>query len=223
MPYKPMLTTPTPLPQLTAFVEALLAMDRLAVQQLLAAPADPERRLRAIEQLVVPALEQVGAQWEQGELSLAQVYMSGRICEELVEELLPPSPAERISQPNIALTVLEDFHLLGKRMLAATLRAGGYLFHDYGQADVATLVDKIVADQIEVLLISVLMLPSALRVRELRRQLDLVGRRPYIIVGGAPFRFDVQLWQEVGADAMGRSASDALALLATLRRKAEPH
>lgn len=215
-----MFTTPGPAPQLAAFVEALLAMDRLAVQQLLAAPADPERRLRAIEQLVVPALEQIGTQWEQGELSLAQVYISGRICEELVEELLPPTPAERISQPNIALAVLEDFHLLGKRMVAATLRAGGYLFQDYGQTDVANLVDKVAIDQIEVLLISVLMLPSALRIRELRRQLALVGRRPYIIVGGAPFRFDTQLWQEVGADAMGRTASDALALLGTLRKGA---
>lgn len=215
-----MLTTPGLAPQLTAFVEALLAMDRLAVQQLLAAPADPEQRLRAIEQLVVPALEQVGTQWEQGELSLAQVYISGRICEELVEELLPPTPAERISQPNIAITVLEDFHLLGKRMVAATMRAGGYLFQDYGQTDVANLVDKVVADQIEVLLISILMLPSALRIRELRRQLALVGQRPYIIVGGAPFRFDAQLWQEVGADAMGRTASDALALLGALRKQA---
>jgi hypothetical protein len=33
------------------------------------------------------------------------------------------------------------------------------------------------------------------------------------VVGGAPFRFDDQLWREVGADAMGLSASDALKIL----------
>jgi len=32
-------------------------------------------------------------------------------------------------------------------------------------------------------------------------------------VGGAPFIFDPNLWQEVGADAMGRNAADAIKLL----------
>ncbi len=31
-----------------------------------------------------------------------------------------------------------------------------------------------------------------------------------IVVGGAPFRFDDQLWREVGADAMCRTASEAV-------------
>jgi methanogenic corrinoid protein MtbC1 len=35
-------------------------------------------------------------------------------------------------------------------------------------------------------------------------------------VGGAPFLFDDQLWQEVGADAMGKSASDAVAIVERL-------
>jgi methanogenic corrinoid protein MtbC1 len=30
-----------------------------------------------------------------------------------------------------------------------------------------------------------------------------------VVVGGAPFLFDPLLWREVGADAMGRSASEA--------------
>jgi len=29
------------------------------------------------------------------------------------------------------------------------------------------------------------------------------------VVGGAPFNFDTELWHEVGAHAMGRSAADA--------------
>lgn len=192
-------------------------MDRLGVQQILATLAEPEHRIRAIERLIVPALEQVGERWEHGELSLAQVYMSGRICEDLVEALLPPAPEQRVSQPRLGLAVLEDHHLLGKRMVAATLRAGGYIIHDYGQIDLAGLVAGVIADRIEVLLISVLMLPSALRIRELRRQLDQAAITPWIIVGGAPFRFDDQLWREVGASAMGRTATDVLPLLAEHR------
>jgi trimethylamine corrinoid protein len=37
-----------------------------------------------------------------------------------------------------------------------------------------------------------------------------------IVVGGAPFRFDAELWRQVGADAMGRTAADALDIVATL-------
>ncbi|RRR69423.1 MAG: cobalamin-binding protein [Candidatus Viridilinea halotolerans] len=204
---------------LAAFVEALLAMDRLAVRELLKTLYDPEHGIQAIERLVVPALEQIGVQWEQGDLSLAQVYMSGRICEELVEELLPAAPNERADQPKVGLAILEDHHLLGKRMVAAVLRAGGYRFYDYGQVDVLGMVAHAVEDQLDVLLISVLMLPSALRVRELARQLNHVGCRPHLIVGGAPFRLDEQLWQEVGADAMGRSAADVLRLLHAAPRR----
>jgi methanogenic corrinoid protein MtbC1 len=35
-------------------------------------------------------------------------------------------------------------------------------------------------------------------------------------VGGAPFLFDDQLWQEVGADAMGSSAVEAVAIVERL-------
>jgi len=34
-----------------------------------------------------------------------------------------------------------------------------------------------------------------------------------VIVGGAPFRFDPQLWKEIGADAMAYSAADAIAVI----------
>jgi methanogenic corrinoid protein MtbC1 len=33
------------------------------------------------------------------------------------------------------------------------------------------------------------------------------------VVGGAPFLLDDELWKEVGADAMGRSASEAIEIV----------
>jgi methanogenic corrinoid protein MtbC1 len=64
-----------------------------------------------------------------------------------------------------------------------------------------------------VLLVSTLLLPSALRVKDLRRRLDELHAPTRLIVGGAPFRLDPQLWREVGADANGNSATDAIALV----------
>ena len=57
------------------------------------------------------------------------------------------------------------------------------------------------------------LLPAALKVKAVRAALDARGSRVRIAVGGAPFLFDPELWREVGADAMGRSAADAVAIV----------
>jgi methanogenic corrinoid protein MtbC1 len=191
-----------------------LALDRVEATRLLSGVDD--NTLRRIEQVVVPAMERIGDAWEQGSIALSQVYMSGRICEDLVEALLPDDSEKRKGQPTMAVAVLEDYHLLGKRMVYAAIRASGYTLKDYGRMGVAALVQRARADRIDILLISALMLPSALRVAAVRESLDRAGCRARIVVGGAPFRLDEELWREVGADAMGRSASDAMAAITGL-------
>lgn len=199
-----------------AFEAALLSLDRLAAARMLTAPGDDGDGLQRIERLVLPALERIGRRWEQGDLALSQVYMSGRICEALVDELLPAAAGARGERPVIALAVLEDYHLLGKRMVHAVLRASGFVVHDYGRMDVAGLVERVVAEGVDMVMVSALMLPSALRVARVREGLERAGRWVPIVVGGAPFRLDETLWREVGADAMGRSASEAPAIIARL-------
>ncbi len=109
----------------------------------------------------------------------------------------------------MAIAVLDDYHLLGKRIVHSVLRAGGYDLHDYGRVTVDEAVRRTGEDRIRILLISTLMLPSALHVRDLVMRLKSARREVKVIVGGAPFLFDPQLWREVHADAMGRSASEA--------------
>jgi methanogenic corrinoid protein MtbC1 len=169
--------------------------------------------MEAVEALVVPALEQLGTCWEDGSVALSQVYMSGRFCEDLVDRVLPPSDPDRKHQPRSAIVVLNDYHLLGKRIVYAVMRSSGFELYDYGHMDVEELVERAIADRLEVLLISVLMLPSALRVREVCERLQARGSRIKVAVGGAPFLFDANLWREVGADAMGRNAAEAVSLV----------
>jgi methanogenic corrinoid protein MtbC1 len=93
------------------------------------------------------------------------------------------------------------------------LRAQGLEVKDLGigvHAD--ALVRLVQAHNIKILLISTLMFPSALRIARVREQLERADYAVRIIVGGAPFRFDDQLWRQVGADAMGRTAADAITL-----------
>lgn len=192
------------------FIQALLAMDRIEAQQILARMQPENNALKCVDSMILPALEEIGRQWEQGKVPLAQVYMSGRICEELVDQFLPPASPLRTDQPAMAIAILEDFHTLGKAIVYSVLRARGIELADFGTVDADTLVKKTIEGNIRILLISVLMLSSARHIKEVCQHLKQNDPGIRVIVGGAPFRFDDQLWLSIGADAVGKNTAEAL-------------
>ncbi|MGM0454365.1 MAG: cobalamin B12-binding domain-containing protein [Thermodesulfobacteriota bacterium] len=192
------------------FEQALLLMDRPQARAILEKGAMDAGAVDCIESIVVPALESVGSGWETGQVSLSQVYMSGRICEALMDSILPADGAGHGSHPEMAIAVLEDYHLLGKRILATVLRANRYDPVDYGRIETYDLIEQVERDGIEVLLLSTLMLNSALQIKAVRQGLADRGLDVKIIAGGAPFRFDPSLVREVGADATAVQASDVV-------------
>jgi methanogenic corrinoid protein MtbC1 len=198
------------------FRDALEALDRVGAEAIFNEALAQLSPIAAVEQIVVPALEQMGTRWEEGSVALSQVYMSGRYCEELVERVLPPSDPDRKHQPRSAIVLLNDYHVLGKRIVYSVLRASGFELFDYGRMEADEVVERAIADRLRVLLISVLMLPSALKVRDVCNRLKTRGADIKVVVGGAPFLFDAELWREVGADAMGRSAGDAVTIVERL-------
>lgn len=197
-----------------AFEKALLDLDKIKakriVDQELEQLADP---LDLVANIIVPTLERIGTGWENGSLALSQIYMSGRICEQIIDEILPVSTQQRIDQPRLGIAVLNDYHLLGKRIIYSHIRSAGYELKDYGRKSVEELISIIMEDEIEIILISTLMYPSALQVKELIIELRKIAPHVKVVVGGAPFNMDGQLWQEVGADAMGTNGTDVLAYL----------
>lgn len=193
--------------------QALLDADRARVAALLEAARAREGG-GAVDRVLVPALERIGAGWEEGRLALSQVYVAGRICEDLAGTILPGAGPHAASTARVAIAVPEDHHLLGKRIVVATLRAAGWAVEDLGHGmNAAALAARVTGSGIRVLLVSALMLRAALHVRDLVRLLRATKAPVRVLVGGAPFRIDRELWKEVGADAMGATASDALALV----------
>jgi methanogenic corrinoid protein MtbC1 len=196
------------------FEHVLLSLDRLGAQRLFAEASRFWPGVTILDGIVTPALEAVGAGWEAGHVALAQVYMAGRICEELVDAHASSSIPFRPRQPRMAIAVLDDFHALGKRIVRGVLRAAGFEVADYGAGlEPDALAERALDDNIEILLVSTLMLRSALRVRELSDLLAAAGSTMKVVVGGAPFVFDPTLADRVGAAAVGRSASDAVAIV----------
>jgi len=51
----------------------------------------------------------------------------------------------------MAITVLEDYHLLGKRIVYSILRASGYEVLDYRQTDVNGLIQQVKKDDVKIL------------------------------------------------------------------------
>lgn len=199
------------------FEKALLQINRMKAAELFEKCYALENRFDLLEQLTVQTLEKIGGGWEDGKVSLSQVYMSGVICEELIDKYLPKKLIERKNMPKMAIAVLQDHHALGKRIVYSILRASGFEIMDFGQGlSVENLVAKSKENQIEILLISTLMLPSALKVKAVREQLVLHGDVPKIVVGGAPFRLDKNLWKTVGADADGKDASSVIKTIETI-------
>ena len=203
--------------QVRDFYNALLAVDLHTARWLVQESCTLDSPVSCFETLIIPALDEIGKGWEQGSVALSQVYMSGKICEEIVDQMLPMKSVVKENQPKIAVVVLEDYHSLGKRILLSVLRASGYEVTDYG-ADVSVeiLVKKVLEDQIRILLISALMLPAALKAREAIERIREKQPQTKIIVGGAPFRFDTTLYQEVHADAMGHTTTHTLKIVNTL-------
>ncbi len=191
--------------------QRLLAADHVAAKAIISKLGLDQANV--IDQIITPVLEHIGEKWEKGEIALSQIYMSGMICEDLLKSLLPGN-SQIQQKPKAAIVTFEDYHSLGKRIVLSMLCSYGISALDYGHGvTIEKLVPRIQQDQIQILLISTLMLPSALHIRELRARFQELGLHIKIIVGGAPFRFDHNLWKEVGADAMGNSAVDAVRLI----------
>ena len=194
------------------FERALLALDRSRAEEIIRDAASGTSPAEVANTLVTKTLQRIGELWEEGKLALSQVYMSGLICEEIIDKILPPSSAERTNLPVMAIGVFEDFHMLGKRIVYSTLRASGYELIDLGGGlKTNQIIEKVKELNIRILLLSVLMLPSALRIKSLKS--GLAGTDVKLVVGGAPFRLDDQLWREVGADAYGKDSGEALAII----------
>jgi len=199
--------------------EALLSLDRIETEFILTNLASQKDFTLVLEQNIVPIMESIGEKWERGEVALSQVFMGGKILEDIVDKMMPKTNTKRVDDPNIALILYKDHHLLGKRIVSSLLRARGYEFKDYGQQfDIGQLIDKLKEDNIEILLISVLMLNSALDIKKLILQMREEKLAIKVVVGGAPFRFDIELGDEIGADYYATQASQVLEIIEKIQK-----
>lgn len=199
--------------------QAVLSTDQVRAELLVSELSDTSTQ-DFVEKIIVPVMDRIGDGWEDGTVAIAQVYMGAKICESLISQSSDPQAEFRQPQLHFAITVFEDFHMLGKSIVCSVLRGVGYRVDDFGRTTLEQLVARVEQESIDILLVSTLMLRSALKIKELREQLNIKGLKTKLIVGGAPFRFDEQLWKEVGADATAVGTSQILPVIEALTEEA---
>jgi trimethylamine corrinoid protein len=174
--------------------------------------------------VVIPAVEEMMSFIAKDpDANLAQHFMTAQIAAEVTEKMLekfqhPPEIIGRV----VMGTAYGDLHSLGKRIVMGCLKALMVEVIDLGvNVPAERFVDEALAHDAQVIAISAMMVHSAggeNGCRKVRRILKERGleKRFRIVVGGAPYRFDPELYKTVGADGWAGDGVNAAKVIVDL-------
>ena len=202
--------------QLTAaVVDGNAARARSLVQELVQAG---ETVHRIIEDGLLPGLKTVGDKYEAGEFFLPELFAAGEVAKEVLSLLRPyMQNAEGVEKGTIVIgTVQGDVHDIGMNLVAATLEGAGYEIVNLGSNVAADrFVDAAKRHNADVVAMSSLLTTTMTYMGIVLSALEESGirERIRILVGGAPL--DDAYARQIGADAYGKDARDALRIIET--------
>jgi methylmalonyl-CoA mutase cobalamin-binding domain/chain len=207
----------------------ILAADRRSANDLIEEWADVNGYEQVIAELLEPALDLFGEKWVRGEdVSLAQGYIAAKVAEDVLTKAaeaqsLKPSPSESMG-PVVLGNIEDDYHALGRKMVATFLRTAGWKVVDLG-TDVLPedFINKALEVEAKVIGVSAMMDMTAVNIRKVRDEIDrrnLTGRIQ-LAVGGAVFKLRPELVAEVGGDGTATNAMATPDLMTRLWGKAE--
>ena len=175
---------------------------------------ETEKPLDIVEKHLIPALDQVGADYEKGVVFLPQLLSAAQAAQAVFEEIksaLANAGGESVSKGKIAIaTVQGDIHDIGKNIVKTVLQNYGYEVMDLGK-DVPpeTIVDAVVKNKLRMVGLSALMTTTLPAMEETVRQLRALKEKPFILVGGAVVTEEYA--RRMGADGYARDARAAVA------------
>jgi methanogenic corrinoid protein MtbC1 len=213
-----------------AYNEAVFETDKPAalavVNQALREGLSPED---IVFKLVIPAVESMMERIEKDpDSNLAQHFMTAQIAADVTENMLEKfsSPPEIIGKVVIG-AASGDLHSLGKRIVSGCLKSLMVEVIDLGiNVSAEKFVEAAVANDAQVIAISAMMVHTAtgengsIKVKALLKQRGLEGKIK-LAVGGAPYRFDPELYRKVGADAWAPDGVTAAKVIVRLINEAK--
>ncbi len=158
-------------------------------------------------------METVGSRYEKGDYFLSELIMAATIMNEGMETLYPHLKGETLVNVGKAIigTVEGDLHDIGKNIVVSMLESAGFKVYDLG-TDVppSRFVEGAREYKPDLVCMSTLLSVTMSKVKETIDKLQEAGlrNRVKILVGGRCL--NEKIASEMGADAFGRDAWDAV-------------
>ena len=179
-----------------------------------------EKPAELLNQVLLPAINQVGEYFDQGKYFLPQLIASAEAMKnsiEILEPLLQTGSAGEEMPVVVIATVEGDIHDIGKNLVALMLKNHGFHVIDLGK-DVpqAKILETAREHHAEFIALSALMTTTMQRMREIVAAAKQEGITAKIIIGGAVITQEYA--DEIGADGYSKDAADAVKLAKSLMK-----
>lgn len=162
------------------------------------------------------------------EVNLAQHYLTAQIAMAVTEEMLPQFKKKaQIAGRVVIGTAFGDLHSVGMRIVGGCLRAFMIEVKDVGvNVPAEVFVDAALEYEAQVIGVSAMMMHTAtgeegaVKIRRILQEKGLEDRIK-LVVGGAPYHFDPELYKSVGADAWSDNGVDGAGMIASLLKEVQ--
>ena len=177
-----------------------------------------EKPAELLNQVLLPAITQVGEFFDQGKYFLPQLIASAEAMKNSIEVLEPllQTGGTGEEMPVVVIATVEgDIHDIGKNLVALMLKNHGFHVIDLGK-DVpqAKILESAKEHHAEFIALSALMTTTMQRMREIVAAAKEEGITAKIIIGGAVITQEYA--DEIGADGYSKDAADAVKLAKSL-------
>ena len=166
-----------------------------------------------ISNALVPGIQEAGELWNQNVYFWPDIVMSTEAFRITMEVIEPHLSAGQIGSSGKVLigTVAGDMHNLGKKIVIDILRCANFNVTDLGEdVPMKTFIDKVKESKPDILGLGCYMTTTMLEMRNIIAELKQDGLRDSVkvLIGGVPI--SQEFADEIGADAWGKDAFDAV-------------
>ncbi len=166
----------------------ILHRKKEGIEEQLDAAGVRENPVRVLNEVLLPAMKEVGDKFGAGELILPFVLQSAEVMKKAVKHLeLFLEKAEGYTKGKVVLaTVYGDVHDIGKSLVNTILSNNGYTVFDLGkQVPVNTILDKAVEVGADAIGLSALLVSTSKQMPLCVQELDKRGMQIPVLIGGA--------------------------------------
>jgi 5-methyltetrahydrofolate--homocysteine methyltransferase len=166
----------------------ILHRKKEGIEEQLDAAGVREHPVRVLNEVLLPAMKEVGDKFGAGELILPFVLQSAEVMKKAVKHLEQfLEKAEGYTKGKVVLaTVYGDVHDIGKSLVNTILSNNGYTVFDLGkQVPVNTILDKAVEVGADAIGLSALLVSTSKQMPLCVQELDKRGMKVPVLIGGA--------------------------------------